>query len=322
MTNLLVIREQLKKFYSNYEIYITPVLKFLLALVSFVLINAQLGYMSKLNKLAIVLVLALFCSFLPINLIIVIAAVMVLLHLYAMSVECAVIALAVFVLLFLLYFRFSPQDTLAVILTPICFALNIPYVMPISLGLVGTPASAVSVSCGVIVYYMISYMKESAQMLSSMDADGAVQKFRYILDGIMGNKALIVTIIAFSITILVVYLIRKLSIDHAWTIAIAAGTLSNILCILFGDLIFSTNISIFGVIIGSIISIVFVKILQFFIFNVDYTRTEFVQFEDDEYFYYVKAVPKNTVAAPEKKVKTIRVPDRSNNANRNQNLRR
>jgi len=40
-------------------------------------------------------------------------------------------------------------------------------------------------------------------------------------------------------------------------------------------------------------------------FSVDYERTEMVQFEDDEYYYYVKAVPKNLVAIPEKQVKKI-----------------
>ena len=35
------------------------------------------------------------------------------------------------------------------------------------------------------------------------------------------------------------------------------------------------------------------------------SRTENIQFEDDEYYYYVKAVPKVGVAVPEKKVKRI-----------------
>ena len=39
----------------------------------------------------------------------------------------------------------------------------------------------------------------------------------------------------------------------------------------------------------------------------DYSRTEIVQFEDDEYYYYVKAVPKVHVAVPEKTVKKINV---------------
>ena len=46
--------------------------------------------------------------------------------------------------------------------------------------------------------------------------------------------------------------------------------------------------------------------IKFFVFNVDYTRTERVQFEDDEYYYYVKAVPKNTVSIADKQIKKIK----------------
>ena len=37
----------------------------------------------------------------------------------------------------------------------------------------------------------------------------------------------------------------------------------------------------------------------------DFKRTEFVQYEDDEYYYYVKAVPKITIANTDVKVKQI-----------------
>ena len=54
-----------------------------------------------------------------------------------------------------------------------------------------------------------------------------------------------------------------------------------------------------------LLSLLLAVVLQFFVFNVDYSRTEKVQFEDDEYYYYVKAVPKIVVSKPEKKVKQI-----------------
>lgn len=313
MTNLLVLREQLKRFYGKYEIYITPVYKFLLAFVSLTMINQTIGYMSALNNYAIVLVLALMCSFLPMNLTVVIAAGVSLAHLYAFSLECAVVALAVYVLMFILYFRFSPKDTVVVLLTPLCFILKIPYVVPLAMGLTGTPVSVVSVACGVIVYYVIGYMNESASVLNTFDAEGAVEKFRYIIDGIMGNKTMLVVLVAFTVTLVVVYFIRRLSADYAWTIAMITGALINILVLLFGDLMYNTNVSIAGLIFGSIVSVLLVKVLEFFVFNVDYSRTELVQFEDDEYYYYVKAVPKNTVATPEKRVKTIRVPEKAVN---------
>lgn len=34
-------------------------------------------------------------------------------------------------------------------------------------------------------------------------------------------------------------------------------------------------------------------------FSVDYARSERLQFEDDEYYYYVKAIPKVAVTTPE-----------------------
>ena len=311
MTTLLVYREQLKKFYSKYELYITPVMKFLLALLTLIMINNSIGYMGELKRFTVVMVLSLMCSFLPMNFIVFVAAGVTLGHLYKFSLECAGVAFVVFLLLFILYFRFSPRDTIAVLLTPLCFILKIPYVMPIAMGLVGTPVSAVSVASGAIAYYTVSYMTNSASMLNTFEKDETLEKFRYVIDGLLGNKAMFITIVAFAATVVVVYFIRRLSVDYSWTIAMITGALLDVLILLFGDLMYNTKLSIMGVIVGSVVSVLLVKVLEFFIFNVDYSRTEFVQFENDEYYYYVKAVPKNTVAAPQKRVKTIRVPEKA-----------
>ena len=311
MTDLLVFREQLKKFYSKYELYLTPVFKFLLALVTLVMINSSIGYMSELKKTTVVLVLALMCSVLPMNFIVVVATAVTLGHLYKFSLECALVMLVLFLLLFILYFRFASNDTIAVLLTPLCFILKIPYIIPIAMGLVGTPASAVSVASGIIVYYTVNYMIGSASVLSTFEEDGALEKFRFVIDGMLDNKTMFITIAAFVGTMIVVYLIRRLKVDYAWTIAIVTGALLDVLVLLFGDLMYNTKLSIVGLIVGSVVSVLLAKILEFFVFNVDYSRTEYVQFEDDEYYYYVKAVPKNTVAVPQKRVKTIRVPEKA-----------
>ncbi|MDD3204250.1 MAG: hypothetical protein PHS74_00725 [Lachnospiraceae bacterium] len=305
MTNLLVLKEHLKSFYGKNEIYIIPLVKFLVALVTLLVINGRLGYMTQLNNILVVLVIALMCSFLPMNMIIVVAAATVILHLYKLSIESAAVTAMLFLLLFLLYFRFSPKDTMVVVLTPVCFFLQIPYVIPITMGLVGTPSSIISVGSGVIVYYLLAHIGAGTTTLNATDVEGTTQKFRYIIDGVIGNKAMLVTIAAFAITILLVYMIRRKSVDHAWTIAIIAGAIANVLVLLVGDLIFDTKISILATILGTFISVGISFVIQFFLFNMDYTRTEMVQFEDDEYYYYVKAVPKIIVSTPEKRVKKI-----------------
>lgn len=305
MTTLLVAKQYIKTFISKYEVYLKPFLKLVMALASLMMINGKIGYMQRLDNAAVVLMVALMCSFMPMNFIIFVAAAFVVLHMYALSLECAVITLVVFLVLFLLYFRFSPKDTLVVVLTPMCFMLGIPYVMPLAMGLLGNPTSAISVACGVIVTYLISYIAEGATTLSGMETDDMATKFRFIIDGFLDNKEMILTIAAFTITIIVVYYVRRLSVDYAWTIAMIAGALTNIMILLIGDLIFDTNVSILGLIIGTVFSVLIAKVVEFFAFHVDYSRTEKVQFEDDEYYYYVKAVPKITVAAPSRTVKKI-----------------
>ncbi|MCH5259380.1 MAG: hypothetical protein J1F18_06495 [Lachnospiraceae bacterium] len=307
MTTLLVIKQILMTLYSKYEVYITPLLKFVLAFIALLLINARLGYMDSIDRMAVVLIVALMCSFMPMNFIVVVSALFILLHLYAFSLECAMVVGVGFLLMFLLYLRFSPKDTLVVVLMPICFLLKIPYVIPLAMGLVGTPASAVSVACGIIAYYMIHYVTQNVSVIAAMTAadEGTAAKFRFIIDGILKNKEMVVTIAAFAVTVIMVYLIRRLSIDYAWTIAMVAGVVVNIVVLLVGDLMFDTNVGLFGVVFGNIISVLLAIVLQFFVFNVDYSRTEKVQFEDDEYYYYVKAVPKVVVSRPQKKVKQI-----------------
>ena len=305
MTTLLVAKQMLMTIYSKYEVYITPLLKFLLSLITLCLINSRLGYMDTLNRMTVVLIVALMCSFMPMNFIVLMGAVFVLLHLYTFSMECAAVIGAGFLLLFLLYLRFSPKDTVVVVLLPLCFLLRIPYVIPISMGLIGALTSAVSVACGVIVYYMLHYVTQNATVIAAMADEETAAKFKFIIDGLIKNREMVVTIAAFAMTVIVVYLLRRLSIDYAWTIAMTAGAVVNIMVLLVGDLIFEINQPLLGVILGTIVSFLLVLVLQFFVFYVDYSRTEKVQFEDDEYYYYVKAVPKVTVAKPEKKVKQI-----------------
>ena len=305
MTTLLVVKQILMTLYSKYEVYITPFLKFILALISLSLINSRLGYMETIDRLTVVLIAAVMCSFMPMNFIVVMSALFTMLHLYAFSLECAAVIGVGFLLMFLLYLRFSPKDTLVIVLLPVCFLMKIPYVIPLAMGLVGTPASAVSVACGVIAYYMIHYVTQNVSVIAGMSGEEMVARFRFVIDGLLNNKEMVVTIMAFAITVILVYMIRRLSIDFAWTIAMVSGVVVDIMVLLVGDLMFDTNVPLFGMIFGNIISFMLVLILQFFVFNVDYSRTEKVQFEDDEYYYYVKAVPKVVVSKPEKKVKQI-----------------
>lgn len=305
MTALLELRENLKKIYSRNEAFILPVIKFLLSFIVLSIINGKLGYMTKLDNMAIVLIVALLCSFLPTGFMVFFAMIFTLLHMYALSLETAAVGLVVFLLLYLLFLRFSTKEAIVVVLTPVLCMIKLPYVMPVAMGLIGTPASCVSVGCGVVVYYLIQTVINNASTINSMGAEEATAKLRLLIDGMLGNKAMLIMIVAFTVTVIVVYLIRRMSVDHSWTIAMIAGVMIEVLILLIGDLMYDTNLSIISALLGAVVTVIACKIIEFFRFCLDYSRTEKVQFEDDEYYYYVKAVPKMTVAAPTNTVKKI-----------------
>lgn len=305
MTALLELRENLKKIYSRNEAFILPVIKFLLSFIVLSIINGKMGYMTKLDNMAIVLIVSLLCSFLPTGFMAFFAMMFAVLHMYALSIETAAVGLVVFLLLYLLFLRFTAKEALVVVLTPVLCMLKLPYVMPVAMGLIGTPASCVSVGCGVVVYYLLQTVITNAPTINSMGAEEATAKLRLLIDGMLGNKAMLVTIAAFAITVIVVYLIRRMSVDHSWTIAMVAGVMIEVMILLVGDLMYDTNLSIVSALLGAVVTLIACKIIEFFRFCLDYSRTEKVQFEDDEYYYYVKAVPKMTVAAPANTVKKI-----------------
>ena len=305
MTALLELRENLKKIYSRNEAFILPVIKFLLGVIVLSIINGKMGYMTKLDNMAIVLIVSLLCSFLPTGFMAFFAMMFAVLHMYALSIETAAVGLVVFLLLYLLFLRFTAKEALVVVLTPVLCMLKLPYVMPVAMGLIGTPASCVSVGCGVVVYYLLQTVITNAPTINSMGAEEATAKLRLLIDGMLGNKAMLVMIAAFAITVIVVYLIRRMSVDHSWTIAMVAGVMIEVMILLVGDLMYDTNLSIVSALLGAVVTLIACKIIEFFRFCLDYSRTEKAQFEDDEYYYYVKAVPKMTVAAPTNTVKKI-----------------
>ena len=73
-------KQMVKKFYGKYEAFVLPLMKFLVGLICILIINSRLGYMEQLNSFALVMIVALMCSFMPWNFMVFISAVFVLLH--------------------------------------------------------------------------------------------------------------------------------------------------------------------------------------------------------------------------------------------------
>ncbi|MCI8993712.1 MAG: hypothetical protein HFG80_13505 [Eubacterium sp.] len=310
MAKLYEFREAIRAFCGKYELYVKIVIRFALAMAAYFMINYNLGYMDRLNNMAILVVLAIISALLPVNVTVFISAVLVLLHLYALHLEVFAVGAVLFLVILLLYFRFAPAYGFFSLLTPMSFGVGIPYLMPVSSGLLGSPSAFISVVGGTVVYYFLSGVKASAGLISTNSKGGSeVDVLELTLGQIFSNREMFIVLIIFLATAVIVYLLRRSSQDHAWLVAIAAGFIFNLISLLVVYVVFEHLAMIVPLIIGEVISTLIALGIQFMVFSLDYSRVERVQFEDDEYYYYVKAVPKLYVPTEQKKVKEFHKAD-------------
>lgn len=305
MIALLVLREKMRQFYSRFDIYVNALLRFLLSFMAFYLLNRNVGFMTRLNNTVVVVVLALVCSFLPYGAITLLAGVVLLAHVSSVSLELALLLLVCMLIVTVLYYGFQPGDSYLLLLTPIFFHLKIPYAIPLLVGLSGKMVSAVPVGCGTFLYYVILYVKQNAGVLTNDASMDIIQKFVQIINSVISNRLMMIMVSALMAGVVVVYLIRRLSVDYSWIIAIVAGAVAQLAVIFVGESTFDVSVNMGTLIGGILVSMGIAGIYNFMIFAVDYSRTEYTQFEDDDYYYYVKAVPKMTIAAPDIKVQKI-----------------
>ncbi len=304
MTKIMELRDRMIRFYSRYETYLFPVVKFAVALALFSVINKNIGFMDVVSSLPMALILSLLCAIFPVNAIIWLSALVVLADMYAVSPETALTALVLFAVLFFLYFRFSPKDGIAAVLTPVCFGLHIPYIMPVGCSLLRNVYSIIAVVCGTILHYFLGGIQQNAAALMRTAEDAtSASRFEIAVGQLFSNREMYLVIAVFVVASVVVYLVRRMEVDHAWTLAIISGTLIQIAGLFVGYLVLGITGKTLWLLIGGVISMVIAFVIQFLFMDLDYDRTERVQFEDDDYYYYVKAVPKKMVAVREVTVK-------------------
>ena len=303
MSNLFVLKEQLQAFYAMYSKEVDKIVHFLLAFIVFYLINSKIGYMEAVSNPIVALILALICAFLPGTLTVLAAAVLILIHIFALSMGVMAVTAALFAIMFIFYFRFTPETSMIVLLVMVAYLFKIPFAVPISFALMGTPSCIIPIIFGTMIYSMISYLETSATAVTG--ASGMAGEISLFASRILQNKEMWIYIASFVVAVLVVYTLRKSEFDQSWKIAVASGAVADIIVIVAGSIVFSTPIDYVTLIFGNMISVALALILEFFIFSVDYSKAEKFQYEDDEYYYYVKAIPKVSVAVPEKRVKKI-----------------
>ena len=188
---------------------------------------------------------------------------------------------------------------------PLLYVLKLHYVIPIVISIFVGPVGIVPMIFGIIFYYYAVHVKDLVDLLATASEEDSIQGFSYVMNGMLQDKAMLLTIVVFILVIVATYVIYRQSFKYSWFIAIITGAILNIILLLVGGIVLEADINILVIFLGTIGGAILAVVAQFFKGVLDYSRTETVQYEDDDYYYYVKAVPK--IRVPEQNVKVKKI---------------
>ena len=305
MKRMLEAKEVVKAFYERYSRYVDGVLRFIFALSMYLTIMYHIGYNIRITYPAVAVVLALISAVLPVSAIPIFTGVLMVLEFASVSPELAAVTVIMLMVMMLTYFVFKAGDSWLMSFSLLMMLWGVsPMILP--LGLLIEPIQIIVVVFAAILYALIIVVKKDASVLSS--ASGTLTlggRINLLLNDLVTNQKFLVILVMLSVSLLVITLIRRSRINYAPQIASIVGGVIYLIGVLLGDYFTSAGLSVVRILVGTVLGGLLAFIIITFVISVDYKRIEQVQFEDDEYYYYVKAVPKISVGAASKQVESI-----------------
>lgn len=317
MMLIFEIRAKLTEIYQKHDFVIKTALKFLLMFLVLSRAAKFIGYNGTLSKSLVIIVMSVFCAFMPSALMVFAAVAYVFIQLMTASILLAVTVVLIFLIMYLFFLRFTPKEGIGVLATPLLCSMGFPYLIPLFLGMFGSVLSVIPAACGVMAYYLLSVVRDNIITLDQLKQakDEALPMYMNVLDNLLKNPKMYVMMAVFAIVIITMVVVRSLQMDYAFEISLAVGTGVMIIGFIVCSLKYELDMPVVKVIFGSLICMAIVLICLFFYRVLNYSAAEHVQFEDEHYYYYVRAVPKITAKSPKKAIRKVMTSHKGSSAN-------
>lgn len=292
MTNLLKIRDIALKVYRRTGFVLIPVVRLILAYAVFGGINTFIGYDTRFTGTGIRFLLSAVCALLPSAVTVLIAMLLTLVHLFKASMFLSLLVLVAYIILYGLLIRFAPKYAVAVLLIPLLGRYGLHYAVPLVLGCIASPIAILPTICGAFVYGMADAIKAASMREVGMNLDEILMLCKDLMDVIPANKGMLAMIAVFAVVILAVFLIRRLPFSYSLYISVGVGAVLNALGFMIANLAFGIPVNISLLIVMSIMAGLVTVGFEMVRRVLDYNHTQYLSFEDEDYYYYVKAIPK------------------------------
>ena len=310
MKIVYMIRGWLCRLFMHLEIPIKVVAKFAACFFIFREIAGWEGFSSGavFNSTSVHLILALLCVLLPTRFVAFFAIAIIIYNVYQASFWGAILAAVMLIVLYIMIERLAPDETVLLILMPLAIKYNVFLLIPLFAGMYMGIFSIIPIVGGIILSGFMrilpAFMRFSVEKIDALPA-AATETLSYVADQLIKNRSLLFMMVLCGGVVLVMVLLNRIGIDYMRYLSICAGALVGFVCLIVGRAAGMTDITVGQTITIPLICLLIMLVLKFFHMALNYRMAQRLAFADDEYYYYVRAIPKILGIKSKTEVKTI-----------------
>lgn len=300
---LQYLKELVKGLLSKYEIIIIRVWKALLCFFSLFSIKFAFNNSSIIDNYLIILIISIVGAFVPLSATALIIIFMTVVHIASFSPQAAFAVCIMLILFYFISIYYKSENKWSIVFSMVFYQLKIPFLVPMLTGLVGNINDVVSITSGATIGYYLKLLVENKAVLTNGMSE--VDAFSLIFKQMLLSPNFYYFLASQIAMFLIVNILRSKGIKHAPLIGVSFGSLISGIIIITGNLFFESSNNIFVVILKAFITWIIGVVITYFFVETDYSSPESFQMEDDEYFYYVTAIPKVHFTKEDRRIKKV-----------------
>ena len=305
MKQIIRVKDYIQAFLEKYGRYVDGVLHFVFAMALYMVIIFNTGYSKTVSSPFIAVLMAAAAALLPVSMTSVLACALIVVEMTSVSLEIAAVSVIFIAVMLLMYYVFRMGDSFLMSASLFFCLLRMPALI-LPFAMLFPPLKIIPVIFGIVLYGIIIVVRKDFSVLAarngSLTLAGRVNLF---LNDFFTSERLLLVLLAIVVTMLVIRAIRSSKMNYAPMVSMIVGDVLFGIIMIFGNYYLNAGISYVMLAVSLLVNIILALIIIAFRFNFDYKRTENVQFEDDDYYYFVKAIPKTRISVTEKRVENI-----------------
>lgn len=307
MKFLFNTKNKIDEIYAKAPMAVTCIVRIVIAFLTLFAVKVNFGFNSMLTTWYFVILFSIVCAFLPLRIMLFALAAYCIVQLFTMSAGIGIVAVILLAIMYLIYFRFEKKLTYVIILIPLLCIIRLPILIPLILAVTMPLSSVICALFGIFIYYFLHYIHMNAAMLQGLESGNEIARMSVTLDGVFSYNELWYTMLCIAIIFAATFLLKKIRVNMSNQLAIALGSGIYLILIIICNLAYETMTysKLLWFVIGTVVSCIVAMIISTIVLPLDYNRTEFIELEDEEYKYFVRAVPKAAISKESVKIKRI-----------------